>query len=64
MAEIADDMVSGRCCSQCGIYFTAEHGFPVLCKGCWRHWSPRERKHAGLQKARLPEMGEKEGRDA
>jgi hypothetical protein len=34
MSEIAEDMVSGFCCSWCGIYFVEAHGFPVVCKEC------------------------------
>jgi hypothetical protein len=44
MGEVADDMVNGACCSQCGTYFVDEHGFPVLCVGCWRNASPSEKK--------------------
>ncbi len=36
MGEIADDMVSGACCSRCSCYFEKEHGYPVLCVKCWR----------------------------
>jgi len=35
MGEIADDMLSGLCCSLCGIYFEDEHGYPVVCEDCW-----------------------------
>jgi hypothetical protein len=34
MAEIADDIVTGACCSWCGTYFCAEHGYPVVCNLC------------------------------
>jgi len=54
MGEIADDMVQGACCSQCGIYFDGEHGYPVLCAGCWNAATPKERE--GLQKAHLEEF--------
>jgi hypothetical protein len=46
MGEIADDMINGRCCSECGCYFydhvktdgtieIFEHGYPVLCWDCF-----------------------------
>lgn len=34
MGQLADDMVEGRSCSSCGIYFVKSHGFPVVCKTC------------------------------
>ncbi len=33
--SIANDARVGLCCSECGVYFEAEHGYPVLCKGCY-----------------------------
>ena len=43
MGEVADDMIEGRACSECGCYFADpwngdilyEHGYPVLCWDCW-----------------------------
>lgn len=43
MGEIAEDMIEGCCCSQCGQYFADPddperlycHGYPVLCAECW-----------------------------
>lgn len=41
MGEIADDMIDGSCCSECGQYFIDDdselytHGYPVLCWDCW-----------------------------
>lgn len=35
MGEIADDMINGFMCSNCGTCFEKEHGYPVLCGGCW-----------------------------
>lgn len=34
MGDIADDMIEGWSCSECDVYFTKEHGYPVLCKSC------------------------------
>ena len=42
MGEIADDMVNGRCCQWCGIYFIEEHGYPVLCNDCWSDCDEKE----------------------
>ena len=38
MSEIADDMIGGFSCSWCGIYFEESHGYPVICRGCYRDW--------------------------
>lgn len=54
MGEMADDMVEGRCCSHCGVYFEDEHGYPVLCKDCYDEETPKER--AGLQRATIKEL--------
>ena len=35
MGQMADDMVEGRSCSGCGIYFEKKHDFPVLCEDCY-----------------------------
>lgn len=35
MGDLADDIIEGACCSDCGVYFEEEHGYPVLCKSCW-----------------------------
>lgn len=35
MGEIADDVISGACCSLCFQYFVREHGYPVACRECW-----------------------------
>jgi hypothetical protein len=58
MGEIADDMLEGLSCAECGVYFEDAHGYPVLCTSCWNHLSRRERQQSGLQKAFIPEMGE------
>lgn len=59
MGDIADDVIDGSACSGCGQYFQDPknkdaiytHGYPVLCKDCWKEWTPKERKQSGLQKA-------------
>ncbi|HEX8575794.1 MAG TPA: hypothetical protein VF677_05830 [Flavobacterium sp.] len=35
MGQIANDMVNGFSCSECGIYFEKAHGYPVLCEYCF-----------------------------
>lgn len=35
MGELAEDMINGRSCSECGIYFVEENGYPVLCEDCY-----------------------------
>lgn len=36
MGEIADDMISGIACSECGVYFEDDEdcGVPRLCDSC------------------------------
>ena len=48
MGEIADDNIDGACCSWCGVYFEASHGYPVVCDTCWKEATPAQRK--GIQK--------------
>lgn len=43
MGEIANDIIEGRACALCGMYFIDpadpdslyEHGYPVACKECY-----------------------------
>lgn len=49
MGEMAEDNINGACCGWCGIYFVEEHGYPVLCKGCWNGSTKKERE--GWQQA-------------
>lgn len=35
MGEIADSMIDGDSCQECGVCFEVSHGFPVLCGDCW-----------------------------
>lgn len=50
MGQIADDMIDGLCCSLCGVYFVQEHGYPVVCKHCWKELSKKEKKMYQLAK--------------
>ena len=43
MGEIANDMIEGLCCEECGIYFVKEHGHPVLCHDCFFDYPIEER---------------------
>jgi hypothetical protein len=54
MGEIADDLMDGSCCGFCSSYFEEEHGYPVLCKSCWRKADTKERE--GYQEAINREM--------
>ncbi len=56
MGQAADDMTEGFACSWCGTYFSSEHGYPVLCKDCFKESTPSERD--GLPKATNPELCE------
>lgn len=64
MGEMAEDMVDGTACSQCGCYFLDiddheslyVHGYPVLCWDCWNGMTDEERieaKKNGLQRAEV-----------
>jgi len=44
MGEIADAMIDGECCELCGQYFAEDHGYPVVCKGCWSELDKEERQ--------------------
>lgn len=51
MGDIADDMIEGRSCSQCGAFFhdpntgeIYEHGYPVVCYICWNRLTKEERE--------------------
>lgn len=63
MGEIADDMIDGDCCSWCGLYFKKGHGFPVICRGCFKDWKKEEKtgkkrftEETGLQVATIEEL--------
>jgi hypothetical protein len=36
MGDIAEAMLDGTLCSQCGEYLGGDEGFPVVCAGCRR----------------------------
>lgn len=48
--SIAQDMVDGKCCSLCCAEFVdgnkqpMEHGYPVVCKECWKGLTKKERE--------------------
>ena len=56
MSDFSDDAVVGLNCSWCGIYFVKEHGFPVVCKSCWKKATPKYHKDAGVQIATHKEL--------
>lgn len=51
---IAEMMIEGKQCSWCGIMFTEEHGYPVICENCYANSTEYER--VGLQKAEYEEV--------
>ena len=57
MGDAANDAIEGLACSWCGVYFEAYHGYPVLCKKCFRSSTKKERKRLGLQKTIEKELG-------
>ena len=56
MGEIAEDLADGTRCSDCGQYFRDPddpqtiytHGYPVICKDCYREYSKREKRQCEL----------------
>lgn len=52
MGEIAEDTIYGFCCSVCGVYFEDEHGFPVLCKSCFKD----DKGKSSIPKAKFKEI--------
>ena len=53
MGELSEDVLTGRCCGLCGVYFSGAHGYPVVCRRCWL-----EKDDAPvLNPASLPELG-------
>lgn len=60
MGEIADDMVEGRTCCLCGMFFldpekentVYEHGYPAVCWDCWSEltWQQRKKHQKALVK--------------
>ncbi len=44
MGEMADAIVDGKMCVLCGTYFEEEHGYPVVCKSCYKELPPKEKK--------------------
>lgn len=49
MGEIADLMLDGTLCAQCGVYLGQEYGMPMYCSACRppvMSQSPRRRRRA------------------
>lgn len=61
MGEIAEDIMSGRCCMGCGAYFEEEHEYPVLCKHCWNAVTPDIRRRTGASRATNKLLGDDDG---
>ena len=60
--SLAEDKLDGLSCSWCGVYFEGEHGYPVLCRDCWKKALKRMGTPArvldklGFQKTRIGEL--------
>ena len=54
MDEQEEMVLNGEQCSWCGVMFDGEHGYPVVCRDCWKDAKTSERK--GVQKATLREL--------
>jgi len=60
MGQRAEDMLCGWMCSDCGIFFVSEHGYPVLCKSCACDCSKKDRERLGFGVATLKEVGDED----
>jgi hypothetical protein len=56
MGQIADDVACGFQCSECGICFDGEHGYPVLCHDCYDSYTDEVGKKPGLPRATIAEL--------
>lgn len=50
MGQIAEDMIDGTMCDECGCYFVKNgklytHGHPATCSDCWKDLSEEEKKN-------------------
>ena len=60
--SLAGDILDGFSCSYCGVCFEKKHGYPVLCKDCWKNTiksmktAKRILDKLGFQKAFLKEL--------
>ncbi len=55
MGEYAELLIEGgQCSGGCGVMFEEQHGYPVLCKSCWKQATPEQRKT--VQRARNKEL--------
>ena len=45
MGEMADYLINGEDCEICGSTFFDAHGYPVICKDCWKTLRKAERKN-------------------
>lgn len=42
--SVADDIIDGWCCQLCGVYFSEEHGYPVVCDSCYNSLSDKDKE--------------------
>lgn len=59
MGEIADMMLEGELCEQCGVYIGADTGYPTLCEACAEENGTPERKDPRKQKVKCSVCGRK-----
>ena len=45
---MGNDMIMGKSCSYCGVYFEHAHGYAVVCKDCWSECSKKERENCQI----------------
>lgn len=49
MGQQSEDVMKGRCCAECTVYFVKAHGYPVVCRNCAPAYTAKERRDLGYQ---------------
>jgi len=58
MGEYAEDIYTGQTCQECGTYFVKAHGYPVLCKDCYKEYKREHHRKPSTSRATEPTLGE------
>lgn len=56
MSDYTDDVVEGRCCSWCGVYFIEGHEYPVICNECAKGATVEDMANTGVARATKAEL--------
>ncbi len=58
MGEAAEDIYLGHCCQDCNTYFVREHGYPVLCRDCYKDYKREHHRKPLTARATELTLGE------